>query len=60
MALLLPVIQQAVEFALILLFAICKDQILLEERSHGTARVSGRQMTEQLTWSLLAYLGVRR
>lgn len=49
----------AAEFAVILLFATCKDQILLEDRSHGTARISGRQLEEQLTRSLIAYLGVR-
>jgi len=54
-----PEPERAVEFAVILLFATCKDQILLEERSHGTVRVSDRLLKEELTLSLLAYLGVR-
>jgi AcrR family transcriptional regulator len=54
-----PSPEQAAEFALVLLFATCKDQILLEERSHGTPTVSDSRLKAELTRTLLAYLGMR-
>lgn len=54
-----PEPERAAEFCITLLFATCKDQILLEERSHGTTRLSDRRLRRELTRTLCAYLGVR-
>lgn len=50
---------QGVEFAVLLLFSTCKDQILLDDRSHGTQRISDRRLKDELTRALHGYLSVR-
>ncbi|MCP3914707.1 MAG: TetR/AcrR family transcriptional regulator [bacterium] len=49
---------QGVDFVSTLLFATCKDQILLADRSHGTVKISDRRLKKELTRALHGYLGV--
>ena len=51
--------EEGVEFCLVLLFATCKDQILLAEASHGPTKVSDEELKKRLTETMLAFLGVR-
>ncbi len=50
--------ERGVGFALTLMFATCKDQILLAERSHGTTALSDDRLKLELSRAVLGYLGV--
>ena len=54
-----PIPEEGVEFALIFLFATCKDKILLEEANHGTLATTDARLQIELSRLVRSYLGVR-